>query len=257
MHLPHPNQFIPKNFDVEKKEIEEPSITPTLLRDTNNVRLWHKKDDQWWVPKAHVYMIMKSPSILNSAKASVTTRLFNELLLDEMNEYAYDAECAGFAYSIESTGDGILIHVKGYNDKLTTLLHQVISTLKNLHVREERFNVIKERIERVYANFSMDAPLMHANVATYSLTQKVFYTFDERLEAVKSITKEDVEKHAKEFLERSYLELFVHGNVTDDSAIQISKDIESVLQPASLSEEEKQSLQSSLVPQGEYHVYLK
>ncbi|TIC14554.1 a-pheromone processing metallopeptidase Ste23 [Wallemia mellicola] len=256
MHLPHPNQFIPKNFDVEKKEVEEPSITPALLRDTKNVRLWHKKDDQWWVPKAHVYMIMKSPSILKSAKASVTTRLFNELLLDEMNEYAYDAECAGFAYSIESTGDGILIHVKGYNDKLTTLLHQVISTLKNLHISEDRFNVIKERIERVYANFSMDAPLMHANVATYSLTQKVFFTFDERLEAVKSITKEDVENHAKEFLERLYLELFIHGNVTDDSAIQISKDIETVLQPASLSEEERQSLQSSLVPQGD-HVYVK
>ncbi|TIB35721.1 hypothetical protein E3P86_02628 [Wallemia ichthyophaga] len=256
MHLPHPNQFIPTNFDVEKVEINEPSIVPTLLRDTPTVRLWHKKDDQWWVPKAHVYLVMKSPSILQSAKSSVSTRLFNELLLDEMNEYAYDAECAGFAYSIESTGDGVLIHVKGYNDKLTTLLHQIVSTMKRLHIKEDRFNVIKERIERMYANFSMDAPLMHANVSTYSLTQKAFFTFEERLEAVKSIKKEDVENHAKEVLQRLYMEVFVHGNMTDDAAVKISRDIEGVIQPSALTEEERKSLQSSLVPTGD-HVYTK
>ena len=250
MHLPHPNEFIPTEFNVEKKDVAEPAVVPTLLRDTNTLRLWHKKDDQWWVPKAHVYVVMRSPVVLESAKASVTTRLFNELLLDEMNEYAYDAECAGFAYSVESTGDGILVHVKGYNDKLTTLLHQIVSTMKNLPIREERFNVIKERIERVYANFSMDAPLMHANVSTYSLTQKAFFTFEERLEAVKQITKGDVEQHAKNLLDRLHMELFVHGNVTDEAAVKISKDVEGVIQPSALSEEERQSLQSSFVPKG-------
>ena len=88
MHLPHPNKFIPNNFDVDVKKVDKPATKPTLLKDTSLSRLWHKKDDVWWIPKAHVYLNLKSPNILKSVKSSVCTRILIELLLEEMNEYA-------------------------------------------------------------------------------------------------------------------------------------------------------------------------
>ena len=252
MHLPHPNKFIPNNFDVDVKKVDKPATKPTLLKDTSLSRLWHKKDDVWWIPKAHVYLNLKSPNILKSAKSSVCTRILIELLLEEMNEYAYDAECAGLAYSAESMGDGVLIHVKGYNDKLNILLIQVIKCLKNLVINQNKFDVVKERIQRVYSNFSMDAPLMHANVSTYALTQDVFYTFDQRLNAIKDIKKEDIDQYNKELLSQMHLEMFVHGNLTNENANETLEKIEDILRPESLTNEQKLSLQSSLVPKGDY-----
>lgn len=59
LHLPHPNEFIPSNFTVEKKEVKEPVKIPKLIKNTKNIRVWFKKDDTFWVPKAIVYVLMK------------------------------------------------------------------------------------------------------------------------------------------------------------------------------------------------------
>jgi insulysin len=59
LHLPHPNEFIPSNFEVEKKEVKEPVKIPTLIKNTKFIRVWFKKDDTFWVPKAVVYVLIK------------------------------------------------------------------------------------------------------------------------------------------------------------------------------------------------------
>jgi insulysin len=43
LHLPHVNQFIPTNLEVEKKEIKTPAIEPKLIRNDDSVRTWYKK----------------------------------------------------------------------------------------------------------------------------------------------------------------------------------------------------------------------
>ena len=72
LFLPGPNAFIPTNLDVEKCEVDtvslstslyigqrlrqfvQPAKRPYLIRQTALSSLWYKKDDQFWVPRAHV-----------------------------------------------------------------------------------------------------------------------------------------------------------------------------------------------------------
>ncbi|CAG8512456.1 9385_t:CDS:2, partial [Funneliformis caledonium] len=54
LKLPPPNEFIPTNFQTHKIEVATPSKSPNLIRNTQICRLWHKKDDTFWVPKASV-----------------------------------------------------------------------------------------------------------------------------------------------------------------------------------------------------------
>jgi insulysin len=73
LYLPHKNEFIPANLDVLKKDVSEvitfpyfclgnalkrqqPAKRPFLIRQTPLSSLWFKKDDQFWVPKAHAIM---------------------------------------------------------------------------------------------------------------------------------------------------------------------------------------------------------
>ncbi|OBZ69126.1 hypothetical protein A0H81_10726 [Grifola frondosa] len=53
-----------------------PLKRPHLIRETAISSLWHKKDDQFWVPKARIIMDIRSPRSEHIRAASVLTRLF-------------------------------------------------------------------------------------------------------------------------------------------------------------------------------------
>lgn len=107
--LPGNNDFIPTNFETTKKEVPVPSQRPDLIENTPLLRLWHKKDDTFWVPRANVWILFRSPLAYANPVNCVKTRLYTDLLKDSMNEYAYDAEVAGLCYNIENQLEGMLV----------------------------------------------------------------------------------------------------------------------------------------------------
>lgn len=54
LYLPERNEFLPDNLDVDKRDVVNLAKRPHLIRETPLSQLWHKKDDQYWVPKAQV-----------------------------------------------------------------------------------------------------------------------------------------------------------------------------------------------------------
>lgn len=59
LHLPHKNEFIPTKFEVNKKEPKEKQTAPALLKNTDISRIWFKKDDTFWVPKANASFTLR------------------------------------------------------------------------------------------------------------------------------------------------------------------------------------------------------
>lgn len=59
LHLPQKNEFIPTNFEVQRKEVQEPQKAPALIKNTEISRVWYKKDDTFWVPKANLNCILR------------------------------------------------------------------------------------------------------------------------------------------------------------------------------------------------------
>ncbi|RPA87280.1 hypothetical protein BJ508DRAFT_97930 [Ascobolus immersus RN42] len=158
LHLPHPNEFIPSNFEVEKKEVKQPTKIPTLIKNTKFIRVWFKKDDTFWVPKAVVYVLIKNPLIYATPANSIKSRMYCLLVRDALNEYAYDAEISGLEYDLYSYGRGLLVEVAGYNHKLPILLEKVLSKMRDIEIREDRFNVLQERIMRGLKNWDFIQP---------------------------------------------------------------------------------------------------
>jgi insulysin len=107
--LPDINAFIPTNFETNKKEVATPAKRPELIENNSLLRLWHKKDDTFWVPRANVWILFRSPLAYATPTNCVKTRLYTDLLKDSLNEYAYDAEVAGLCYNIENQLEGMLV----------------------------------------------------------------------------------------------------------------------------------------------------
>ncbi|KAF9425755.1 Insulinase (Peptidase M16) [Entomortierella beljakovae] len=250
LFLPAPNDFIPENFETNKLPVTSPLKTPILLKHTPLTRIWHKKDDVFWVPKVNMYFQLKSPLSYSSPSNNVKTRLYVNLLKDALNEYAYDADLAGLLYSLDTTIEGMILSVEGYNDKAHVLLQKVVEKMKNLVIDPERFHLIQDQMDRMYRNFKLEAPHQHAMYYMSYLTQEKLWTQEENLAELKDITPEDIQAFYPTLLSRLHIEGLVHGNMTAADALKAGSIIEEGLSPKPLVPSELLSPRSHLLPDG-------
>ncbi|GAA5915532.1 hypothetical protein JCM5296_001752 [Sporobolomyces johnsonii] len=251
--LPRPNKFVPQDLEIKDKvEVAEPSKRPTNLSNTPLTRLWHKKDDRWWVPRASTFFLFRSPLVDDTVVHSVQSRLFTELIRDSLNEYAYDAELAGLSYSFDQQADGILLSVDGYNDKLPVLVEVIVKRMKEYQVDEKRFSIIVDQLRRLYVNFRLEEPYQHVGIDGNHLSQAISYKVDQKLAALDHITPQNLQEHIAALLSRMHIEALVHGNMVKEEAVALSKIVEETIAPKPLRPEELKSHQALVIPEGKY-----
>ena len=234
LHLPAKNEFIPQRLDVEKKEVDEPLLTPKLIRHEDNVRTWYKKDDRFWVPKASVEMCLRSPLVNLTPLNSVMAQLYRELVKDSLDEYSYAAELAGLGYNIQNHAQGFDVSVTGYNDKMAVLLEKVLISMRDLEIKQERFDIIKERVSRGFKNFEYMEPFRQ--IGTYSrwLTSQRGWANHEMAAELAPITADDVRAFFPQVLKQMHIELLIHGNLYKEDALRITDLVQSQLKPRHL-----------------------
>jgi insulysin len=255
LHLPVKNEFIPQRLDVEKKEVATPAVTPKLIRYDSNVRVWWKKDDQFWVPKANVYIFLRNPVGYTSAYAAVLTMMFKQLVDDSLVEYAYDAELAGLGYSLERTSNAFQIMVSGYNDKLHVLLEKLLVTMRDFEVKDDRFDIIKERVARNYSNAEYQDPFRQINRYTQWLLKDRMYLSFELAEELPSITAEDVRSFIPQLLRQMHVEVLAHGNMYKEDALRVADMVEKTLRPRPLPQSQWENPRVLALPSGVDYVY--
>ncbi|KAK0722768.1 Metalloenzyme, LuxS/M16 peptidase-like protein [Lasiosphaeria miniovina] len=257
LYLPHKNQFIPTKLEVEKKEVKEPALAPRIVRNDELVRTWYKKDDTFWVPKANLIVSCKSPIVYAKAANAVKARLFTDLVKDALEEYSYDAELAGLQYSVSLDSRGLFIEVSGYNDKLAVLLEQVLITVRDLEIREDRFAIIKERLTRGYRNWELQQPWTQIGDVTGWLISEHDYVVEELEAELPTITADDVRLFRKELLSQMHVELYVHGNLYKEDSLKLTDMLESTLKPRVLPRAQWPIQRSLIFPPGSNYIWKK
>lgn len=257
LHLPHHNEFIPTKLEVEKKDIKEPVVTPKLIRNDDLVRTWYKKDDTFWVPKANLFVNCRNNLVSASAENSVKARLYTDLVRDALEEYSYDAELAGLDYSVSSHAYGFELAISGYNDKLSVLLQKVLETMRDLEVKSDRFEIIKERLIRAYKNSEFQQPYNQVSDFTRWLNSEKGYITEQKLAEVPHITAADIQQFYPHLLRQMHIETFVHGNIYKEDALKLSDLIENILKPRTLPQAQWPVVRSLIYPPGGNFVYNK
>lgn len=257
LHLPHENQFIPTKLEVEKKEVKEPAIEPKLIRNDDLNRTWYKKDDQFWVPKANLFINCRNTLPNATAENSLRARLYTDVVRDALEEYSYDAELAGLDYSVSSHSSGLEIAVSGYNDKLSVLLEKVLITMRDLEVKPDRFDIIKERLLRGLKNWDYQQPYNQVGDFTRWLNSEKGYINEQILAELPHITAADIQQFYPHLLKQMHVETFVHGNLYKEDALKLTDLIESTLKPRTLPQTQWPIPRSLVFPPGSNYVYHK
>ncbi|KIX04387.1 uncharacterized protein Z518_05255 [Rhinocladiella mackenziei CBS 650.93] len=255
LHLPHKNEFIPTKLDVEKADVKEPAKTPKLLRNDDVIRLWWKKDDTFWVPKANLNIKLRNPITYANPANYVKTCLFVSLVKDALSSYSYDAEISGLSYAIGANMSGLDISVHGYNDKMAVLLEKILVTIRKIDIRTDRFDVIKERMARKYKNWAYQQPYYQIGDYTRWLLNEGSWMNDVYAAELPHVTVNDVITFGPQFLQQAHIEVLAHGNLYREDAKKVANLIESTLKPRALPVSQWQLRRNVIIPQGSNFVY--
>jgi insulysin len=255
LHLPHRNEFIPTRLEVERKEVAEPAKVPKLIRNDNHVRTWFKKDDQFWVPKAYLNVSLRTPLAYITPRCSIMAQLYCALVQDALNEYSYDAELAGLAYSLSSDALGLEVNVFGYNDKMAVLLEKVLRLMRNLEVKETRFGIIKERFVRSLKNWGFKQPYQQISHYRSWLNTDRSWTNEQYFIEIPSIVSEDIKVFIPQLLQQLHIEVLAHGNLHKEDALQLTDLCERILKPHGLPPDQWPIRRSLILPEGSDFVY--
>jgi insulysin len=255
LHLPHKNEFIPTNLEVEKKEVKAPSKAPKLTRNDDLVRTWFKKDDTFWVPKANLFVSCKTPLINASPENALKAHVYCELVKDALEEYAYDAELAGLDYNVSINSFSIDIQVSGYNDKLNVLLEKVLKTMRDLVVRPDRFAIVKDRLLRGMRNWDFQQPYSQVGDFTRWLNSYGGFINEQFLSELEGLVAADIQTYYPLLLRQMHLEILAHGNLHKEDVLLMTDLVERTLKPRPLLQVNWPVRRSLIFPPGGDYLY--
>ena len=255
LHLPHVNEFVPTRLTVEKREVEKPAKAPKLIRNDVGFRTWWKKDDQFWVPKASISIMLRNPLASVTPMNTVKTILYCDLVCDTLDEYSYDAEIAGLEYSLHATSSGLELEFDGYNDKMPVLLEKVLVSMRDLEIKTARFDILKERLLRGFQNWDFHQPYKQIGDFTRWLGSEKGWINEQYLAEVPHVTPEDVTSFFPQLLRQTHVELSVHGNLYKEDALRITDLIDTTLKPIPLPQSQWQARRNLILPPGSDYTY--
>ncbi|WP_256260880.1 insulinase family protein [Shewanella sp. NIFS-20-20] len=221
------NPFIP---DVTEPKYEaNVSPVPTVIAQGKGYRLWHKKDDEFNVPKAHMFLSLDSECASKTVTHAALTRLYVEMLLDYLTEDTYQAEVAGLGYHIYSHQGGITLHLSGYTGKQNKLLELLIQKARERNFCRERFALIKRQLMRSWQNQSQAKPISQLFTSLAVTLQKRSYEPQRMAEALADIEVEDLHSHISAFFEKIHLEGLIYGDWLAKEAQSLAHHLKKIL----------------------------
>ncbi|XP_071716303.1 insulin-degrading enzyme-like 1, peroxisomal [Rutidosis leptorrhynchoides] len=227
LHLPSPNLFIPTDLSI--KNVQEKATVPIMLRKSEYSRLWYKPDTTFFIPKAFVKFDFYCPFGGNSPEANVLTDISTRLLMDYLNEYAYDAQVAGLYYAISHTENGFQVILTGYNHKLKILLETVIEKIATFEVKTDRFYVIKELVKKEYENIKFQQPYQQAMYYCSLLVEDQSWSWNDKFNVLTALEPEHLSKYYPQILSRLFIEGYAAGNIEPNEAELLIQQVENVL----------------------------
>ncbi|SJX63498.1 related to STE23-Metalloprotease involved in a-factor processing [Sporisorium reilianum f. sp. reilianum] len=259
LHLPRPNSFIPANFEfkgpIADAQGKKPTPRPQLVLDNDSMRVWHKLDDRFGLPKANVFFVLRNPLINATPSTSIKTRMLIELISDSLVEYSYDATLAGLSYMLDSQDQSLALSLSGYNDKIPVLARSILDKLANFQVDPRRFELVKDRVKRSYQNFAIEEPYRHATYYTTYLLQERMWTPQEKLRELEQLDVAEVQQFLPDLLQRMHLEVLAHGNLAKEEAIELSNMAWNALKSCPVNKTELLSSRSMLLPEKCNHIW--
>ena len=200
---------------------------PALLLDERGLRVWHKTDATFRVPRAVARAAVSPAGADASPAAAAVLHAAIRLLEDAMCEEAYLAEVAGLGLAAWPEGRaGFELRFDGFSHRLPALVRAVFAGLAALPAtiaaRPDAFTRVIEGLARKYRNANM-RPDRHATFLRLAALKRV-WSPEAVLAELEALTPATLAAALPPLLADCHVELLVQGNMTAGEALALARD---------------------------------
>lgn len=231
LSLPTPNAYVPEDLQAKQPISTNPVMHPDLILEEQSglFKLWHKQDDLFAMPRGCFQFLLRTPISMNSPRDFVITYLLIDLLQDSLTETVYEARIAGLRLEISQAYEGVAFSFCGYNSKLHLLLETVISKALKFQTDPKRFVVHKDKYDRWLRSLIHDNPYSLATYFLNGIQMERSWWYWQKLDALASITSQDVDMAVPLVFKNVSIEALCHGNYAREEAIQMYRTLRRLL----------------------------
>lgn len=226
--LPKRSPLIPKSFTLVPRGPSDPTY-PQVILERGNLRMWHFLEQRHQTPRAYISLRFYSASVYDSPVAAVSSRLIALLLEDSLMEYLYQGEVAELSMSIRETRRCMEFQADGFTDRLFEftqhILFQSPQSLLQAQFTADRFALVKERLQVGWAS-AYFAPAEQVTYERLRVLQVPKYSIEELREALDRIQLSDVAEVLRRLRSSTFIEGFIHGNVSAADADTFANDLQ-------------------------------
>ena len=230
---------------------------PQRLLDTSQAKVWWLADWRLRQPKAEMVLKFYVENAYASPREAMLSRLYEAAIEEELNELSYPIKEAGLHYEISAVKGGIAISLGGYSARMLDLLQLLIERLRQINIKQETFDAIREGMVRGLENQKLTQPFRQAQYFGKMLLETPNFTREALLIALRGLTLSDVKGYANRFLRRTYLEGVVVGNLSQEEARAGLRKALDTLQAGVLPQQKRVAEQVRLVPVGSDLIFSK
>ncbi|KAF8066687.1 Metalloenzyme, LuxS/M16 peptidase-like protein [Lyophyllum atratum] len=234
LSFPEPNDLIPVNITIRKQDVAECLKEPILLHETPSISLWHKMDDQFWVPDGSISLLILCPTSYATPRRAVMTQMWLVGVNQALDSCIDAASSVGFDLALTddiASSSSISLRVRGYGEKIPTLLRRILVEIKGFRLHPDALDYYSPSQYEEFENWKLSAPYIRGDSFCNYLMMQNVWTHEERVAELSDITFDEFSAHCAELLSRVHIRALVHGYINKEEALDVMNTIESILQP--------------------------
>ncbi|MGD9157063.1 MAG: insulinase family protein [Desulfobacteraceae bacterium] len=231
LSLPAPNPFLPEKVHLLAER-------PVNIIDEPGLEMWYSQDVSFKRPKATIIFHIRQPKEFINPAYMARLSFYTASVNEKLNEIAYTAREAGLDYSLSSDLDGLTVVISGYTSSIEMLLKEIGKRLSSFEISGQRFTDIKDKNIRQMKNFKMGQAWEIARYTSRRIRKETYFSVESLLKESESLTLKDLEQFAGTLYKKSRIEGLVHGNITADEAVSLSRLLKSFLHSDPLKKED-------------------
>lgn len=235
--LPDANPFVPNKLDLvpigtsATKSIGVKNLPlPLEILNNESGQYYYASDSIYKVPEIVYTFRIHTPTVLpGNATNAVLLELFIKEFKDSIASTAYQASMANLSFKLDALDTGLSLSIQGYSEKSSLLLKDILKGFKNFSIDDREFEQIKYALLTDYENNALDSPLKQAQESLKSIIYKDYVTSTEKVTALKQVSKNELLEFVRNLFLKTYVQGMLCGNLTQQDALAVIKEIHSTL----------------------------
>ncbi|KAH8386500.1 hypothetical protein KR093_000811, partial [Drosophila rubida] len=221
LFLPEPNRFVVDDFTLFWHNSGKPEVpeAPKKLLQNEICELWFRADDKYELPEAFMTFYFISPLQRKSAKNDAMCALYEELVKFHVSEELYPATSAGFTYTFSVSEKGLILQVRGYNEKLHLLVESIAQAMVTVGstLNKDMLETFVKDQRKSYFNTLIKPRQLNRDVRLCAV-EHIRWLMIDKYKSLNDVTLKDLQEFAAEFPQQLYVQSLVQGNYTEESA---------------------------------------